>query len=84
MIKSTLSSLPTYYLSLFPIPMSIVRLVEKSQRDFFFFFFGCVGGGKGNMGGLGVWDLEVCNGEGHFVETGGGYQIWKNGGGMVF
>lgn len=29
------------------------------------------------MWGFGVWDLVVCNGEGHFVETGGGYQIWK-------
>ena len=34
LIKSTLSSLPTYYLSLFPIPMSIASRIEKLQRDF--------------------------------------------------
>jgi hypothetical protein len=34
LIKSTLSSLPTYYLSLFPIPMSIARRIKKLQRDF--------------------------------------------------
>ena len=34
LIKSTLSSLPTYYLSLFPIPMSIACKIEKLQRDF--------------------------------------------------
>ena len=34
LIKSTLSSIPTYYLSLFPIPMSIARRIEKLQRDF--------------------------------------------------
>ena len=34
LIKSTLSSLPTYYLSLFPLPVSIARRIEKLQRDF--------------------------------------------------
>uniref|UniRef100_A0A2N9IAI6 Reverse transcriptase domain-containing protein n=1 Tax=Fagus sylvatica TaxID=28930 RepID=A0A2N9IAI6_FAGSY len=34
LIKSTLSSIPTYYLSLFPIPMSIAHRIEKLQRDF--------------------------------------------------
>jgi hypothetical protein len=34
LIKSTLSSIPTYFLSLFPIPMSIARRIEKLQRDF--------------------------------------------------
>jgi exonuclease III len=34
LIKSTLSSIPTYYLSLFPIPMSIACRIEKLQRDF--------------------------------------------------
>ena len=34
LIKSTLSSLPTYYLSLFPLPVSIARRIEKIQRDF--------------------------------------------------
>ncbi|KAG2696954.1 hypothetical protein I3760_07G084700 [Carya illinoinensis] len=34
LIKSTLSNLPTYLLSLFPIPASVVARVEKLQRDF--------------------------------------------------
>ena len=34
LIKSTLSSLPTYFLSLFPILRSIACPVEKLQQDF--------------------------------------------------
>jgi hypothetical protein len=34
LIKSTLSSLPTYLLSLFPMPASVVNRIEKLQRDF--------------------------------------------------
>uniref|UniRef100_A0A2N9GTW6 Reverse transcriptase domain-containing protein n=1 Tax=Fagus sylvatica TaxID=28930 RepID=A0A2N9GTW6_FAGSY len=34
LIKSTLSSIPTYFLSLFPIPMSVANRLEKLQRDF--------------------------------------------------
>jgi hypothetical protein len=34
LLKSTLSSLPTYYLSLFPIPISVAHRIEKLQRDF--------------------------------------------------
>jgi hypothetical protein len=34
LIKSTLSNLPTYYLSLFPIPMGVANRLEKLQRDF--------------------------------------------------
>jgi hypothetical protein len=34
LIKSTLSNLPTYFLSLFPIPMSVAKRLEKVQRDF--------------------------------------------------
>jgi hypothetical protein len=34
LIKSTLSNLPTYYLSLFPVPMSEANRIEKIQRDF--------------------------------------------------
>jgi exonuclease III len=34
LIKSTLSNLPTYYLSLFPVPMSVANRIEKIQRDF--------------------------------------------------
>ena len=34
LIKSTLSNLPTYYLSLFPIPRGVAHRIEKIQRDF--------------------------------------------------
>jgi hypothetical protein len=34
LIKSTLSNLPTYYLYLFPVPMSVANRIEKIQRDF--------------------------------------------------
>jgi hypothetical protein len=33
LIKSTLSSLPTYFLSLFPLPSSIAKRMEKIQRE---------------------------------------------------
>jgi hypothetical protein len=34
LIKSTLSNLSTYFLSLFPIPSSVARCIEKLHRDF--------------------------------------------------
>ena len=34
LIKSTLSSLPTYFLSLFPIPVDIAIRIERLQRSF--------------------------------------------------
>ena len=34
LIKSTLSNIPTYFLSLFPIPAGVARRLEKLQRDF--------------------------------------------------
>jgi len=34
LLKSTLSSLPTYFLSLFTIPTHVVNKIEKLQRDF--------------------------------------------------
>ena len=34
MIKSTLPNFPTYYLSLFPIPMGVTNRIEKLQQDF--------------------------------------------------
>uniref|UniRef100_A0A2N9IWR4 CHD3-type chromatin-remodeling factor PICKLE n=1 Tax=Fagus sylvatica TaxID=28930 RepID=A0A2N9IWR4_FAGSY len=43
LIKSTLSSLPTYFLSLFPIPVSVALRIVKIQRDF---LWGDTGEGK--------------------------------------
>ena len=34
MIKSTLANIPTYYLSLFKIPVKVANCIEKLQRDF--------------------------------------------------
>jgi hypothetical protein len=34
LIKSTLSNIPTYYLSLFPIPVSVALRLERLQWDF--------------------------------------------------
>jgi len=34
LIKSTLANVPTYFLSLFPIPRSVVSRIEKLKRDF--------------------------------------------------
>ena len=34
LLKSTLSSLPTYFLSLFTIPSHVANKIEKLQRDF--------------------------------------------------
>ena len=34
LLKSTLSSLPTYFLSLFTIPTHMANKIEKLQRDF--------------------------------------------------
>ena len=34
LFKSTLSSFPTYYLSLFTIPTNVANRIEKLQRDF--------------------------------------------------
>ncbi len=34
LIKSTLPNLPTYFLSLFPIPVSVANWLEKLQGDF--------------------------------------------------
>lgn len=34
LIKSTLSNLRTYYLSIFPIPVDVTNRIKKLQRDF--------------------------------------------------
>ncbi|KAG6732890.1 hypothetical protein I3842_01G199300 [Carya illinoinensis] len=34
LIKSTLSNLPTYFLSLFPLPVGVAARIKKLQRDF--------------------------------------------------
>jgi len=34
LIHSTLSSIPSYYLSLFPIPVSVAKKLERLQRNF--------------------------------------------------
>ena len=40
LLKSTLLSLPTYYLSLFTIPTSVANRIEKLQRDFLWYGMG--------------------------------------------
>jgi len=35
LIKSTLSSIPAYFLSLFPLPVGIAKRLGRFQRDFF-------------------------------------------------
>jgi len=71
LIKSTLSNLPTYFLSLFPIPSSVASRIEKLHRDFLW-------GGIGeefkyhlvswstvcspiSEGGLGIRNLRIFN-----------------------
>uniref|UniRef100_A0A2N9I593 Reverse transcriptase domain-containing protein n=1 Tax=Fagus sylvatica TaxID=28930 RepID=A0A2N9I593_FAGSY len=71
LLKSTLSSLPTYYLSLFTIPKHVAMRIEKLQRDF---LWGGLGDGFKHhlvnwstvcspvaQGGLGVRKVEVVN-----------------------
>ena len=71
LIKSTLSSLPTYYLSLFPIPSSVALRIDKIQRDF---LWGGIGEGKKfhlinwhqvcqplKFGGLGLRNIRAFN-----------------------
>ena len=71
LIKSTLSSLPTYFLSLFPIPVNVALRIDKIQRDF---LWGGVGEGVKfhlvnwsqicqpfSFGGLGIRNLRVFN-----------------------
>jgi hypothetical protein len=43
LIKSTLLNMPTYMLSLFPIPADVAKHIKKIQQDFLW------GGGGGGM-----------------------------------
>uniref|UniRef100_A0A2N9FWW1 Reverse transcriptase domain-containing protein n=1 Tax=Fagus sylvatica TaxID=28930 RepID=A0A2N9FWW1_FAGSY len=71
LIKSTLSSLPTYFLSLFPIPVAVANRIDSIQRTFLW-----NGAGEGhkfplvkwntictpfNQGGLAVKNLRLFN-----------------------
>ena len=47
LLKNTLSSLPTYYLSLFTIPSHMTNKIKKIQRDFLWGEF------EGSFGGVG-------------------------------
>jgi hypothetical protein len=71
LFKSTMSSLPTYFLSLFPIPVVVVTRIDKIQRDF---LWGGLGEGKKfhlvnwiqicqplNLGCLGIRNLRIFN-----------------------
>ena len=55
LVKSTLSSLPTYYMSLFTIPVSVAKRLEQIQRNFLW-----GGMGEENKPSLVRWDT-VCS-----------------------
>jgi hypothetical protein len=71
LIKSTLSNLPTYFMSLFPLPVDVANRVEMIQRDFLWgglgeeFKFHLVSWSKVCFliieGGLGVQNLLMFN-----------------------
>ena len=52
MIQASLAHIPTYFLSLFMIPVSIASKIEKLQRDFLW-----SGTGAGKRDHLVRWDV---------------------------
>jgi hypothetical protein len=71
LIKSTLANLPTYYMSLFPLSVSVANRIEKLQRDFLWgglgdeFKYHLVSWSKVcspvSVGGLGIRNLLMFN-----------------------
>uniref|UniRef100_A0A2N9GD12 Reverse transcriptase zinc-binding domain-containing protein n=1 Tax=Fagus sylvatica TaxID=28930 RepID=A0A2N9GD12_FAGSY len=68
LIKSTLSSIPTYFLSLFPIPARVANHLEKLQRDFLW----CGMDEKPKKMVVALW-----LGAGGLVAVGGGGEVWE-------
>jgi hypothetical protein len=71
LIKNTLSNLPTYFLSRFPIPSCVANRIEKLHRDFLWggvgeeFKYHLVSWSEGCSpileGGLGIRNLRIFN-----------------------
>ena len=71
MLKSTLSSLPTYFLSLFTIPQAVAARIERIRRNFLWgasedvFKYRLVAWDKVCLpvecGGLGIWRVGLFN-----------------------
>jgi hypothetical protein len=69
LIKSTIFNLPTYFMSIFPLLVSVANCIEKLQRDFLWgrlseeFKFHLINWSKVcssiSKEGSGVWNLEA-------------------------